>query len=64
MFWLTRTTGLLLIAALFAIAAAQTSSQQSPKPQPSPTPSPSPDESVKVFTEEVRLPVVACDSYG
>jgi VWFA-related protein len=64
MFWLTRTTGLLLIAALFAIAAAQTSSQQSPKPQPSPTPSPSPDESVKVFTEEVRLPVVAFDSYG
>ena len=64
MFWLTRTTGLLLIAAFFAVAAAQTSSQQSAKPQPSPKPSPSPEDSVKVFTEEVRLPVVAFDSYG
>jgi VWFA-related protein len=63
MFSLRRTTGLLLIAASFAVAAAQTS-QQPAKPQPSPTPSPSPEESVKVFTEEVRLPVVAFDSYG
>lgn len=63
MFSLRRTTGLLLIAAFFAVAAAQTS-QQPAKPQPSPTPSPSPEESVKVFTEEVRLPVVAFDSYG
>ena len=64
MFWLRRTTGLLLIAAFFAVVAAQTSSQQSTKPQPSPGPSPSPEDSVKVFTEEVRLPVVAFDSYG
>ena len=62
MFLLRRTTGLLLIAAFFAVAAAQSSNQQSPKPAPSP--SPSPEESVKVFTEEVRLPVVAFDSYG
>src|SRR5215216_1899290 len=62
MFWLTRTTGLLLIAALFAVAAAQTSNQQPSKPLPKP--SPSPEDSVKVFTEEVRLPVVAFDSYG
>ena len=39
------------------------------KPSPSPSPSPSPDprdtqEPVKVFTEEVRLPVVAVDQFG
>src|ERR1041385_9206815 len=63
MFSLRRTTGLLVIAAFFAVAAAQTP-QQPAKPQASPSPSPSPEESVKVFTEEVRLPVVAFDSYG
>ena len=62
MFWLKRTTGLLVIAAFVAIAAAQSSNQQPAKPAPSP--SPTPDDSVKVFTEEVRLPVVAFDSYG
>src|ERR1041385_7179272 len=60
MFCLRRTTGLLLITAFFAIASAQVPA----KPQASPKPSPSPEESVKVFTEEVRLPVVAFDSYG
>jgi len=67
MFWLQRTTGLLVMAALLAFGAAQSSSQESAKPQPSPQPSPTPEkeqESVKVFTEEVRLPVVAFDSYG
>ena len=46
----------IVIAALFAIAAAQT-----PSPSPSPTPQ---EDSVKVFTEEVRLPVTALDAYG
>jgi VWFA-related protein len=67
MFWLKRTTVLLVIAALFGIAAAQTSNQQPAKPQPSPSPTPATDkdqDSVKVFTEEVRLPVVALDAYG
>jgi VWFA-related protein len=64
MFSLKRTTGLLVMAALFALAATQISSQEPAKPQPSPQPSPSPDERVRVFTEEVRLPVVAFDSYG
>ncbi len=63
MFCLRRITGLLVIAAFVAVAAAQTS-QQPAKPQASPSPSPSPEESVRVFTEEVRLPVVAFDSYG
>jgi len=65
MFWLKRTTGLVVIVALLSFAATQSSSQEPAKPQPSPSPSPTPEqESVKVFTEEVRLPVVAFDSYG
>lgn len=64
MFWLKRTTGLLVVAALLSLAARQISSQEPAKPRPSPEPSPTPEESVKVFTEEVRLPVVAFDSYG
>ena len=62
MIWLKRTTGLLVIAALFALAATQSSSQQPAKPQPSP--SPTPEDSEKIFTEEVRLPVMAFDAYG
>jgi VWFA-related protein len=34
------------------------------KPSPSPTPSPEEQEPVRVFTEEVRLPVIAVDQYG
>lgn len=64
MFWLKRTTGLLVIAALFTLAATKISSQEPAKPKPSPEPSPTPEESVKVFTEEVRLPVMAFDAYG
>jgi VWFA-related protein len=64
MFWLKPTIGLLVVTALFALAATQISSQGQAKPQPSPEPSPTPEESVKVFTEEVRLPVMAFDSYG
>jgi VWFA-related protein len=65
MFWLKRTTGLVVMVALLAFAATQSSSQEPAKPQPSPSPTPERDqEPVKVFTEEVRLPVVAFDSYG
>ncbi len=46
-----------VIGALFSLAAAQT-------PKPSPSPTPKDDEPVRVFTEEVRLPVTALDSYG
>ena len=55
------------MAALFAAGAARSSSQEPAKPQVSPKPSPTPEkeqDSVKVFTEEVRLPVIALDSYG
>jgi VWFA-related protein len=65
MFWLKRTTGLVVMVALLAFAATHSSSQEPAKPQPSPSPTPERDqEPVKVFTEEVRLPVVAFDSYG
>ena len=61
----TRTTGLLLLAALFSIGATRISSQEPPKPKPQPSPTPEKEQdSVKVFTEEVRLPVVALDAYG
>jgi len=50
------------MAALFALAAMQISSQEPAKPKPSP--SPTPEDSEKIFTEEVRLPVVAFDAYG
>lgn len=61
---------LFLILAI-ALLSGHASAQQS-KPIPSPTPSASPtprpydedDKPVKVFTEEVRLPVVALDAYG
>jgi VWFA-related protein len=56
-----------LTAALLAIGATRISSQQPATPQASPKPSPTPEknqDSVKVYTEEVRLPVVALDSYG
>jgi len=56
------------LAFLFlAIAASYTSAQQQ-KPSPTPTPTPpvekEQDQPVRVFTEEVRLPVVAFDAYG
>lgn len=57
---------LFLIAVSSAPAQRQTP-QSSPSPSPSPTPAPKETEQeppVRVFTEEVRLPVVAVDSYG
>ena len=48
--------------------ASGTAFAQQTKPSPSPSPSPTPvessEESVRVFTEEVRLPVIALDAYG
>jgi VWFA-related protein len=52
---------LLLAATASAQAQAQ---QQSQQPLPSPTPPNLQEEPVKVFTEEVRLPVVAVDQFG
>lgn len=64
--YLLKQSILVLITALF-ITVCSADGQQT-KPQPSPSPSPTPadieQEPVRVFTEEVRLPVVALDSYG
>jgi VWFA-related protein len=50
---------LLLVSASFAAASAALGQQ------PSPSPTPQQDEPpVRVFTEEVRLPVIAVDQYG
>jgi VWFA-related protein len=63
---LKRTFLILAVIGLFGIGVSQLAGQQSSKPQPSPSPSPTPkdQDAVRVFTEEVRLPVVALDSYG
>lgn len=39
-------------------------SQKPPSQRPSPTPTPQPDEPLRIFTEEVRLPVMAKDQFG
>ena len=55
---------ILLFLLFFLIAAVSIQAQQ---PNPSPTPTPTPntqEEPVRVFTEEVRLPIVAVDQYG
>jgi VWFA-related protein len=58
-FPIRHTLALLVIAGLSAITAAQT-----PQPSPPPTPVQKEQETVRVFTEEVRLPVQALDAYG
>jgi VWFA-related protein len=52
----------LTIASLMLLISVSAQSQKAP-PQPSPTPL-TQDEPVKVFTEEVRLPVIAVDQFG
>lgn len=64
MFWLRTISCLLLlvIVASFDLARAQ---RGSPKPSPRPVPLSDQDQDpVRVFTEEVRLPVIAIDPYG
>jgi len=51
-----------LILVLGTSVLAQATRQ--PSPSPSPTPPNEEQEPVKVFTEEVRLPVIALDQYG
>ena len=52
----------LLILGFLIISAAAASAQRNP--QPSPTPKADEQERVRVFTEEVRLPVIATDASG
>jgi len=55
---------LVFFSLVMAVAISIQAQQKSPQPQPSPTPQNEQDEPVKVFTEEVRLPVIAVDQYG
>lgn len=58
----------LLLCALLVVTSAAFGQQTRPSPKPSPSPTPVPaaeqEDPVKVFTEEVRLPVMAVDQYG
>jgi VWFA-related protein len=64
----TRSTILLFIAALVFFTFAPTSARaQSGRTAPRPTPTPQerePQEPIRVFTEEVRLPIFVSDNYG
>jgi len=54
----------ILLQLLLVVATSVLAQQKPPRPLPSPTPPDEQDEAVKVFTEEVRLPVVAVDQFG
>ena len=61
---------LFLILAVVVLSGYASAQQSKPAASPTPTASPTPrpydedEKPVRVFTEEVRLPVVALDSYG
>lgn len=64
---LSRRLLLYLIATILLLAVVVRSSQAQPLPAPTPTQNPNTreeQEPVKVFTEEIRLPVAAYDAYG
>jgi VWFA-related protein len=57
---------ILIFSGLLSLLLSVNSSAQTGKPKPSATPpvESKPEDQVKVFTEEVRLPVAATDTYG
>jgi len=55
---------LILILAILCSCSVIANAQGKARPAPSPTPKPEDQEPVRVFTEEVRLPVAATDTYG
>src|ERR1041384_7017465 len=62
-----RTLLLLVIALLFFASASKVSRAQSGRTMPRPTPTPQerePQEPIRVFTEEVRLPIFVTDNEG
>jgi len=54
----------MLLQLILAVAISVPAQQKPQQPLPRPTPPNEQEEPVKVFTEEVRLPVVAVDQYG
>lgn len=57
----TRNYSLFVVISLLLTISVSVSAQN---PKPSPSPTPEEQEPVRVFTEEVRLPVIAVDQYG
>jgi VWFA-related protein len=55
---------LFLLQVILAVATSVSAQQKSQQPVPQPTPPDEQDLPVRVFTEEVRLPIVAKDQYG
>jgi VWFA-related protein len=57
---------ILICSVLLVLSLSAGSLAQNTKPKPSPTPlaEPKAEDQIKVFTEEVRLPVAATDTYG
>lgn len=53
-----------LILLLVSLSAINARAQRGSRPSPSPTPKSEDQEPVRVFTEEVRLPIAATDTYG
>jgi len=53
-----------VVLAIVSLVFTSTVCGQKPQPAPSPTPKTEEQEPLKVFTEEVRLQVVALDQYG
>ena len=49
---------------IFSVSVHLSAQASKPKPSPTPPVEPKPEDQVKVFTEEVRLPVNATDTYG
>jgi VWFA-related protein len=54
----------IFVLQLALAVAASVSAQQKTQPIPRPTPPDDQEQSIRVFTEEVRLPVKATDQYG
>ena len=54
----------LLLSAFLLVTGGAFGQQTRPTPTPTPTPSTEQEDPIKVFTEEVRLPVMAIDQYG
>ncbi|HMH42327.1 MAG TPA: hypothetical protein VK557_02480, partial [Pyrinomonadaceae bacterium] len=55
---------LFVILAISCACSTIAQAQRGSRPLPSPTPKNEDQETVKVFTEEVRLPIAATDTYG
>src|SRR6266550_8552605 len=59
-----RMRSLFVFLVIFCACSIGAQAQSSSRPSPSPTPKSEDQEPVRIFTEEVRLPIAATDTYG